>query len=177
MPFIERDGARVHWRLDGHPDRPALVLANSLGTDMALWAPVLPPLLKHFRVLRVDKRGHGASEASPGDYSIELLARDVLAAMDAGSVDKAHFCGVSIGGMIGIWLGANAGERFESLVLSNTAAKAVPGAATARTTIPFSTSPANRPKPEPMKWSPTSWTISGLRRSGLSLPYFNSASL
>ncbi len=126
MPLIERDGVRLHWRLDGHPDRPALVLANSLGTDMALWQPVLPALLRHFLVLRLDKRGHGASQANPGDYSIELLARDVLAAMDAAGVARAHFCGVSIGGMIGQWLAANAGERFERFVLSNTAAKTAP---------------------------------------------------
>lgn len=126
MPFIERDGARLHWRLDGHPERPALVLVNSLGTDMALWQPVLPQLMRHFLVLRLDKRGHGASQASPGDYSIELLARDVLAAMDAAGVRKARFCGVSIGGMIGLWLAANAGGRFERFVLSNTTAKTAP---------------------------------------------------
>jgi 3-oxoadipate enol-lactonase/4-carboxymuconolactone decarboxylase len=126
MPFIERDGARIHWRLDGHPDRPALVLANSLGTDHTLWEPVMAGLLRRFRVLRLDKRGHGASQASAGDYTIELLAGDVLAAMDAAGIERASYCGVSIGGMIGIWLAANAPQRFDRFVLSNTSAKTAP---------------------------------------------------
>ncbi|MCM5571335.1 3-oxoadipate enol-lactonase [Burkholderiaceae bacterium FT117] len=126
MPFIERDGARIHWRLDGHPDRPALVLGNSLGTDLTLWEPVMPGLLRRFKVLRIDKRGHGASEASAGDYTIAMLAGDVLAAMDAAGIERAHYCGVSIGGMIGMWLAANAPQRFERFVLSNTSAKTAP---------------------------------------------------
>src|SRR5690606_32720790 len=91
MPFLERDDARIHWRVDGHPERPALVLVNSLGTDLSLWDPVMPGLLRRFQVLRLDKRGHGASEASPGDYTIELLASDVLAAMDAAGIERAHY--------------------------------------------------------------------------------------
>src|SRR5690606_7269977 len=79
-----------------------------------------------FQVLRLDKRGHGASEASPGDYTIELLAGDVLAAMDAAGIECAHYCGVSIGGMIGLWLAAHAPQRFERFVLSNTSAKVAP---------------------------------------------------
>lgn len=126
MPFIERDGARIHWRLDGHPDRPPLVLANSLGTDHTLWEPVMAGLLRRFRVLRLDKRGHGASQASAGDYTIELLAGDVLAAMDAAGIERASYCGVSIGAMIGIWLAANVPQRFDQFVLSNTSAKTAP---------------------------------------------------
>jgi 3-oxoadipate enol-lactonase / 4-carboxymuconolactone decarboxylase len=128
MPFIERDGARIHWRLDGHPGRPALVLVNSLGTDQSLWDPVMPGLLRRFQVLRLDKRGHGASQASPGDYTIELLAGDVLTAMDAAGIDQADYCGVSIGGMIGLWLAAHAPKRFRRFVLSNTSAKMVSAA-------------------------------------------------
>jgi 3-oxoadipate enol-lactonase/4-carboxymuconolactone decarboxylase len=126
MPFIERSGARLHWRLDGHPDRPALVLVNSLGTDQSLWDPLMPGLLRRFRVLRLDKRGHGLSQASPGDYTIELLAGDVLAAMDAAGIERAHYCGVSIGGMIGLWLAAHAARRFDRFVLSNTSARIAP---------------------------------------------------
>lgn len=123
MPFVHREGARLYWRIDGHPDRPPLVLLNSLGTDHSLWDPVMPGLLRRFRVLRLDKPGHGASEARPGDYSIEQLGRDVLAAMDAAGAARAHLCGVSIGGMIAMWLAANAPQRVDRLVLSNTSAK------------------------------------------------------
>jgi 3-oxoadipate enol-lactonase/4-carboxymuconolactone decarboxylase len=126
MPFIESNAARIHWRLDGHPDRPALVLVSSLGTDQSLWDPLMPGLMRRFRVLRVDKRGHGASQASAGDYTIALLAGDVLAAMDAAGIERAHYCGVSIGGMIGLWLAAHAPERFERFMLSNTSAKTAP---------------------------------------------------
>lgn len=126
MPFVHREGARLYWRIDGHPDRPPLVLLNSLGTDHALWEPVMPGLLGHFRVLRTDKPGHGASEAREGEYSIAQLGRDVLAVMDAAGLQRAHLCGVSIGGMIGIWVAAHAPERVDRLVLSNTSAKLAP---------------------------------------------------
>ncbi|RPH61137.1 MAG: 3-oxoadipate enol-lactonase [Burkholderiales bacterium] len=126
MPFVHREGARLYWRIDGHPDRPPLVLLNSLGTDHSLWEPVMPGLTRHFRVLRLDKPGHGASDARAGDYTIEQLGRDVLAMMDAAGVQRAHLCGVSIGGMIGIWLAANAPERIDRLVLSNTSARLAP---------------------------------------------------
>ena len=86
MPFVTRDGARIHWRSDGDPARPALLLGNSLGSELALWDPVLPALRRHFRVLRFDKRGHGASEAPPGDYTIEALAGDALAVADAAGL-------------------------------------------------------------------------------------------
>lgn len=126
MPFVDREGARLYWRIEGHPGRPALVLLNSLGTDHSLWDPVMPGLLRHFRVLRTDKPGHGASSARPGEYTIEQLGRDVLAAMDAAGVRRAHLCGVSIGGMIAMWLAANAPGRIDRLVLSNTSAKLAP---------------------------------------------------
>ena len=123
MPFIDRDGTRLWWRSDGDTQRPALLLANSLGTDTALWDPVLAQLIERFHVIRYDMRGHGASEASKGEYTIELLARDALAVADAARLGRFSFAGISIGGMVGQWLGANAGERLEKLVLSNTSAK------------------------------------------------------
>lgn len=126
MPFVDREGARLYWRIDGHPERPALVLLNSLGCDHSLWEQLMPGLLRQFRVLRLDKPGHGASDARPGEYTIEQLGRDVLAVMDAAGVRRAHLCGVSIGGMIGIWLAASASERIDRLVLSNTSAKLAP---------------------------------------------------
>ena len=121
MPFIQTEGARLYWRCDGADDRPALLLGNSIGTDHCLWDPVIPELTRSFRVLRFDMRGHGASEAPAGEYSLEHLARDALAVADAAGVKRFHYAGISLGGMIGMWLGANAANRVDRLVLSNTA--------------------------------------------------------
>lgn len=123
MPFLTRDDARLWWRSDGDATKPALLLANSLGTDLALWDPILPQLVERFQVIRHDLRGHGASDATPGDYTIELLGRDALAVADAAGVARFSFAGISIGGMVGQWVGANAGERLDKLVLSNTSPK------------------------------------------------------
>lgn len=127
MPFLQRDGVRIHWRADGSPDLPALILGNSLGTDQSLWDCIMPLLTRHYRVIRMDMRGHGASALEPAKapqaYSIEQLARDTLAVADAAGVDRFHYAGISIGGMIGMWLGAHAPMRLHALVLSNTAAK------------------------------------------------------
>jgi 3-oxoadipate enol-lactonase/4-carboxymuconolactone decarboxylase len=93
----------------------------------------MPALLRCFRVLRLDVRGHGASDAPPGDYSIAQLGRDVLAAVDATGRERFAFCGLSLGGMIGQWLGANTGDRIERLILANTSPRvADPGAFEAR---------------------------------------------
>ncbi|MEO8303543.1 MAG: 3-oxoadipate enol-lactonase [Betaproteobacteria bacterium] len=123
MPFVIRDGARQYWRSDGDPSFPALLLGNSLGTEHALWAPVVPALARHFRVLRYDMRGHGASESPPGDYTMAMLGGDALAVADAAGARRFSYAGISIGGMVGIWLGANAADRVDRLVLSNTSAK------------------------------------------------------
>jgi len=123
MPFVNLDGVRLYWRADGRGDRPALLLGNSLGTDHALWDTVMPNLLARFRVIRYDMRGHGASDAPAGEYSIERLGRDALAVADAAGAQQFCWAGVSLGGMVGMWLGANAPERVTRLVLSNTGAK------------------------------------------------------
>jgi 3-oxoadipate enol-lactonase/4-carboxymuconolactone decarboxylase len=109
--------------MEGNDGRPLLVLSHSLGCDHAMWDAQVADLLPHFRILRYDTRGHGASDVPPGDYSIERLARDVLGIADALRVEKFAFCGLSLGGMIGQWLGANAGERLSHLVLANTSAR------------------------------------------------------
>ena len=93
MPFLTRDGARLWWRSDGDAAKPALLLANSLGTDLTLWDPILPQLLERFHVLRYDMRGHGASDATPGQYTIEALARDALAVADARRRVEVQLCG------------------------------------------------------------------------------------
>lgn len=83
----------------------------------------MPIFSQHWRVLRMDTRGHGRSLVTDGPYSIEQLGRDVLALLDALDIPRAHFCGLSMGGLIGQWLGINAGERLNKLVVCNTAAK------------------------------------------------------
>ena len=123
MPFANHDGARLYWRLDGAADKPALLLLNSIGTDMGLWDAVVPVLTPQFRVLRMDARGHGASDAPAGDYSLELLAGDALAAMDAAGIARAAVCGLSLGGMIAMTLALSAPERVSALVCACTSAQ------------------------------------------------------
>ena len=124
MPFINSDGCRIYYRLDGLPENPLLVLVHCLGADHGMWDLQMPALLTRFQVLRLDLRGHGASDAPSGDYTIEQLGRDVLAALDAAidATGREQFfcCGISLGGMIGQWLGANAGPRLQRLILANT---------------------------------------------------------
>jgi 3-oxoadipate enol-lactonase len=123
MPFAEIGGFRIHYFPAGAADLPVLLFSNSLGTNLSMWNPQLPVFEKQFRVLRYDTRGHGQSSLTPGPYSIEQLGKDVLNLLDALKLDRVHFCGLSMGGMIGMWLAMNAPERLNKLVLCNTGAK------------------------------------------------------
>lgn len=123
MPFTSHDGARLYWRLDGAAEKPALLLLNSIGTDMGLWDAVTPLLTPQFRVLRMDARGHGASDAPGGDYSLDLLAADALAVMDAAGIETAAVCGLSLGGMIAMTLALNAPGRVSALICACTSAQ------------------------------------------------------
>jgi len=123
VPFVQTKDLRMYYELDGPADAPSLVLSNSLGTNLSLWDSQLPVFAQNFRVLRYDFRGHGQTSATPGEYSIEMLGRDVLQLLDALNLSRVNFCGLSIGGMTGMWLGVNAPQRLEKLVLSNTAPK------------------------------------------------------
>jgi 3-oxoadipate enol-lactonase / 4-carboxymuconolactone decarboxylase len=120
MPFLNIDGLRVYYRLDGGDHQPVLILSHSLGQDHGMWDPQMPDLARHFRVLRYDLRGHGASDSPPQDATIERLGRDVLGMADALGIERFAFCGLSIGGMIGQWLAASAPERLTHAVLTNT---------------------------------------------------------
>lgn len=122
MPFFENGQLRLRYQIDGLDDGPWLIMSNSLGTQLDMWAPQMSTLRKHFRVLRYDTRGHGQSSVTPGPYTIPQLGDDVIALMDHLKIERAHFCGLSMGGMTGMWLGANRGERFNRLVLCNTSA-------------------------------------------------------
>jgi 3-oxoadipate enol-lactonase len=112
----------VHHAVVGPKDAPALVLSNSLGTDMRMWDPQVEALSRHFRLVLYDTRGHGRSPVPPGPYTLAELGQDVLALLDRLKIDRASLCGVSLGGMTGMWLGAHAADRIERLVLCCTAA-------------------------------------------------------
>lgn len=123
MPTVQLADGALNYQIDGPAGAPVLVLSNSLGTDLHMWDAQIPAFAKEFRVLRFDTRGHGASLVTEGPYNIEQLGRDVLALLDALDIQKFSFCGLSMGGLIGQWLGINAGARLEKLVLCNTGAK------------------------------------------------------
>ncbi|WP_448680318.1 3-oxoadipate enol-lactonase [Pseudomonas nicosulfuronedens] len=123
MPAVHLADGDLNYQLEGPTGAPVLVLSNSLGTDLHMWDAQIPAFTEHLRVLRYDTRGHGASLVTPGPYSIEQNGRDVLALLDALDIPRAHFCGLSMGGLIGQWLAIHAPERIERLVVCNTAAK------------------------------------------------------
>jgi 3-oxoadipate enol-lactonase len=123
MPKSEVNGARLFYTLSGKTDAPVLVMSNSLGTALAMWQPQLAAMESKFHLLRYDMRGHGNSDLAEEACSISTLGHDVLALLDELQMDKVHFCGLSVGGVIGQWLGANAPDRLRSLILCNTAAK------------------------------------------------------
>lgn len=116
-------------RFDGPANAPVLVLPSSLGTTRELWQPQVETFARVFRVLRYEHRGHGDSPVTPGPYTMEELARDALALLDELGLERVSWCGISLGGMVGMWLGANAPHRFDALVLACTSARVpAPGA-------------------------------------------------
>jgi 3-oxoadipate enol-lactonase len=123
MPFVALGDARINYLLEGPAGAPVLLFSNSLGTNYSMWNGQAIEFQRKFRILRYDTRGHGESAVTPGPYSIEQLANDVLGLLDELRLDRVHFCGLSLGGMIGMWLGANAPLRLNKLVLCNTAVK------------------------------------------------------
>jgi 3-oxoadipate enol-lactonase/4-carboxymuconolactone decarboxylase len=123
MPVAHFDDRATYYRFDGADDRPVIILSHSLGLDHAMWDAQASDLLPYFRVLRYDTRGHGGSSAPQGDYTIAGLGADVLALADACGVREFAFCGLSLGGMIGQWLAANAPDRVTRLILANTTAR------------------------------------------------------
>jgi 3-oxoadipate enol-lactonase len=108
---------RLHHRVDGPPEAPAVVLSGSLGTDLSVWEPQAGGLAERFRVLRYDLRGHGESGVPPGPYAMSDLGEDLLALMDELGIERASLCGLSIGGMVSMWIAANAPERVARLVV------------------------------------------------------------
>jgi len=122
MPILDINELHLHYKTDGIQNADWLILSNPLGTQLDVWAPQMPALRKHFNVLRYDSRGHGKSSVPVGPYRIEQLGEDVIALMDHLEIERAHFCGLSVGGMVGLWLGANRAPRIDRLVLCSTSA-------------------------------------------------------
>src|SRR6476661_4023236 len=118
MPNARLADVTLHYQIDGDAAAPPLLLSNSLGTSIEMWEPQMPALAGRFRVIRYDSRGHGQSQVTPGPYSIEQLANDALGVLDELSVSRAHFCGLSMGGMVGMWIAINAPQRVDRLVLA-----------------------------------------------------------
>ena len=121
MPKIQANGTQLYYELAGPATAPVVMLSNSLGTRLEMWDAQLPALGERYRVLRYDSRGHGRSDAPDGPYTIDMLAEDALCLLDALEIERAHFCGLSKGGMVGQVLGARHGERMISLALCSTA--------------------------------------------------------
>jgi 3-oxoadipate enol-lactonase len=123
MPFMKAsDGCAIHYRFEGEEDRPVVMLSNSLGSRLEMWEPQIASLTERYRVVLYDNRGHGRSDAPPGPYTLERIAtdaRELIAELDVGSV---LWCGVSLGGMVGMWLAANAPQTLKRAVLANTSA-------------------------------------------------------
>ena len=120
MPMIDADGCLLNVSVEGKDGGPTVMLSNSLGATMQMWEPQMAALTRLYRVVRYDRRGHGKSGVPPGPYSMERFGKDVLAILDDLNIEKVHWCGLSMGGMVGQWLGANAPERIDRLILANT---------------------------------------------------------
>ncbi len=123
MPFAHANHAEIFYELSGLQSAPVLLFSNSLGTNTSMWNSQVAALAENFQILRYDTRGHGQSPATPGPYRIEQLADDVLALLDQRSISQVHFCGLSMGGMIGMSIAMRAPQRLRKLVLCNTAPK------------------------------------------------------
>src|SRR5271169_3111992 len=123
MPFANLEDVKIHYEWTGAEHLPVLVFSNCLGTNLRMWDPQIESFSKHYRILRYDTRGLGQSGVTPGPYTIEQLSWDVVHVLDTLKLDRVYFCGLSMGGMTGMFLGANAANRFHKLVLCNTAAK------------------------------------------------------
>ncbi len=122
VPVALADGGGASGRLDGPPDAPVLVLGNSLGTSCSVWDGQVAEFRAWFRLLRYELPGHGGSAAAPGSYSIDGLAAGVLALLDSLGIERAAYCGISLGGMIGMRLAARAPGRISALGLVCTSA-------------------------------------------------------
>lgn len=123
MSEIKIHTTQLNYVFDDFKKEQTIVFSNSLGTDLSMWDKQVGLLGLEYNILRYDTRGHGKSEVLTGEYSVEMLGKDVIELLDFLKIDKVHFCGLSIGGLTGQWLGIHSPERLNKLILSNTAAK------------------------------------------------------
>jgi 3-oxoadipate enol-lactonase len=117
MPHAHVNGIKLYYEVEGKGGAPWLTFSNSLRTDHTMWAPQVWDFARDYRVLRYDVRGHGQSEGTPAPYTLDLLARDVVALWDYLGIAKSHWCGLSLGGMTGMHLGTDYGDRIDRLVI------------------------------------------------------------
>lgn len=117
------DGCRLAWSRDGLPGAPALLLFNSIGTDLTLWEPQLSELGCRFDVIRFDTRGHGRSDAPDDAYTLQTLAADAVSVLDAAGIGQAHVCGLSLGGAVALQLALDSPLRVDRLIIANSAAR------------------------------------------------------
>lgn len=118
--FTTDDGCRIAYKIDGDFSKPVLVLSNSIATDFTMWDGQIENFSYNFTLLRFDTRGNGLSDAPVGDYSINRMSLDLIELLDHLQIKQVHFCGLSLGGFIGQWLGIHASERIDKLILANT---------------------------------------------------------
>lgn len=113
----------LHYVLEGPDDAPVILFSNSLGTTSEMWQPQRNALISHYRILRYDVPGHGASAPDGQTRSLEQLGRKVLSLLDKLGIDRVHFCGISMGGLTGLWLARFHPQRLITLTVANSAAK------------------------------------------------------
>jgi 3-oxoadipate enol-lactonase len=121
--YLTVNGVQLCYRLDGPASAPVVALVNSLGMDLQMWDPQIPRLAESFRVLRFDARGHGRSEVPTGPYTLDQLGGDLCALLQTLEIPQVHICGLSLGGMVALWLAVYHSERVGRVVLANTAAR------------------------------------------------------
>lgn len=122
MAYVSVGDCRIFYEVTGREDGPPLLLSNSLGKTHRMWGPQHQSFEEQFRVITYDARGHGESDAPAREYSMQDLGDDVAAILDALKIERTHWCGVSIGGMTGLWFAAHRGDRVDRLVASNASA-------------------------------------------------------
>lgn len=120
---ITANGIGINYTLEGPASAPVVTLSHSLATDLSMWAPQVPALSPRYRLLRYDTRGHGGTDAPEGPYSLDQLAQDARALLQALGIARTHFIGLSMGGMIGQILGLQCPEILHSLLLCDTTSR------------------------------------------------------
>ncbi len=123
MPTADLGKVHLHYEVNGPSSAEMIVLAHSLGANLHMWDKIVPALETRFRILRYDSRGHGSSSVPPGPYSIADLAGDAVALLNHLNLERVHFCGLSLGGMVAMWLGINEQRRINKLIMANTGAR------------------------------------------------------